>query len=111
MKAKVSYVKLDSLPNYVGKKARFSGSPPILALELTIMSLHQLVILHSSCRCMKSWTPSLGHPGLCQAFLCAMQMLVDIIAVAKEVQPLGSVKRKSDGADLPRRDLLLADQR
>lgn len=38
-------------------------------------------------------------------------MLVDIIAVAKEVQPLGSVKRKSDGADLPRRDLVLADQR
>ena len=40
-----------------------------------------------------------------------MQMLVDIVAVAKDVQPLGSVKRKSDGADLPRRDLVLADQR
>ena len=40
-----------------------------------------------------------------------MQMLVDVIAVAKEVQPLGSVKRKSDGADLARRDLVLVDQR
>ena len=38
-------------------------------------------------------------------------MPVDILAVVKEVQPLGSVKRKSDGTDLPRRDLTLVDQR
>ena len=38
-------------------------------------------------------------------------MLIDIVGIAKEVQPLGSVKRKSDGADLPRRDLTLVDQR
>lgn len=38
-------------------------------------------------------------------------MLVDIIGVVKEVLPLGTVKRKSDGMDLPRRDLVLVDQR
>ena len=36
---------------------------------------------------------------------------MDILAIAKEVQPLGSVKRKSDGADLARRDIVLVDQR
>lgn len=40
-----------------------------------------------------------------------MQALTDVIAIVKDAQDLGSVKRKSDGTDLPRRDITLVDQR
>ena len=40
-----------------------------------------------------------------------LQTTVDVLAVVKEVQPLGSVKRKSDGQDLARRDVTIVDQR
>ena len=39
------------------------------------------------------------------------QMTVDLLGVVTEVKPLGSVKRKSDQAELSRRDLTLVDQR
>ena len=39
------------------------------------------------------------------------QGLVDVIGIVKETHALGSVKRKSDGTDLPRRDLSLVDDR
>ena len=36
---------------------------------------------------------------------------MDVIGIVKETHALGSVKRKSDGTDLPRRDLSLVDDR
>ncbi|KAL4439681.1 hypothetical protein ABPG75_002682 [Micractinium tetrahymenae] len=38
------------------------------------------------------------------------KMLVDLVGVVTEIKPLGSVKRKTDQAELSRRDITLVDQ-
>ena len=40
-----------------------------------------------------------------------MQMLVDVMGVVTQVNPLSSVKRKADNQELQRRDITLLDQR
>lgn len=38
-------------------------------------------------------------------------MTVDLLGVVTKVDSLGSIKRKSDGSELSRRDLTILDQR
>lgn len=43
--------------------------------------------------------------------LCGVQVPVDLIGIVTSTGPLGSVKRKSDSSEVPRRDVTLVDQR
>ena len=40
-----------------------------------------------------------------------MQVSVDIIGVVTQAGPVGSIKRKSDSSEVPRRDITITDQR
>ena len=40
-----------------------------------------------------------------------MQASVDVLGVVTQAGPLGSVKRKSDSSEVPRRDITITDQR
>ena len=40
-----------------------------------------------------------------------MQTNVDVIGIVKEVGAIGSIKRKTDGSDVARRDVTIVDKR
>jgi hypothetical protein len=79
------------------------------ALQLTVLSCitRQSDLLGTT----SQWKLNNSTPDFGPSLASLLQMVVDVLGVACEVRPLGSVKRKTDQAELSRRDIVLMDQR